>query len=118
LEMLPGPWEVADMPHPCPPDCTCGRTKEKAVFFIVELLIWLFSTLMPVAPNLARWVTLGPSCSWLGMCTVVHGVFQRAWLLAFAAEAADNDADGQIADEVGEIPFVKVLGRRVAKAIQ
>eukprot|EP00974_Lingulodinium_polyedra_P035293 3388615-Lingulodinium_polyedra.AAC.2 len=67
---------------------------------------------------MSRWTTLGPACSWFGMCLVTHGIFQRAWIVAFGkdpdavAAAAGPDVDDAA---VGFEPFSVTIGRRITK---
>lgn len=116
-ELLAGPWRSHSVQHFCPVGCKCGGTREKAVAAVVEVLLWLFTTLMPVAPSVSRWATLGPACAWLGICLMVHGLFRRAWLLAFSREAREEFADLDPDDAgIGAEAFHVAVGRRIKRA--
>ena len=70
---------------------------------------------MPVSPSLSRWATLGPACSWASFAFVLHGIFQKAWLLAFGREAQRYRPEGE-AQGPNDAPdsLSEQMGRRLA----
>ena len=115
--MLHSPWDSPCIVHYCPAGCSCGRTREKAVGRILELMYWLFFTMMPSGDNFARWTVLGPYAAWMAMCMCLHFVFQRAWRMAFRKEVAGDDALPPAPDiDVGLESFSQQIGRRIKRA--
>ncbi|CAK0885973.1 unnamed protein product, partial [Prorocentrum cordatum] len=116
---LTGPWQHKRIRHDCGgcPDCPCGKTLEGARGYVIELLFWLFFELMGDRPALGRWVGLGPCCSWLGACLVIHDVFRQAWLLAFSKHYGGRAQAGADIDDaaLGNEHFTAIVGRRVKK---
>ena len=116
-EMLHLPWNQEKAGHCCLRDCACGGSRAAAVGFIVELYFWLFCTMMPDSPSFSRWTTLGPCCAWFAICLLPHGVFRRAWRLAFDKEVLEGVQPIDQDDiDVGHASFSAVIGRRIKQA--
>ena len=54
VEALQACWSLKKMLHYCVHGCACGGSKQSAIGYIVELLVWLCCTLMPETPAFSR----------------------------------------------------------------
>jgi hypothetical protein len=113
-ERCNGNWAHHRVTHYCN-----GMCQGNCVARVVEAIINVLLAIIPSIPAANRWVTVGPALAWWAIGCMFHGLFPRAWVVAFGQNLADLGPNSNDADEFDdERDWTKDVQKRLGRGTE